>query len=105
MIKRQGEYYICEDQEAPPQPLPPHPNDQLLTTVGDIKERLALIQQRVHTLKIKLEAAPPLGRLSLSAFQEERAELVDYSVSLSVPSELLELEGRVERLEEKVAGN
>ena len=53
MIKKEGDYYICEgDEEAPCQdPVPKEDQPEEYTTVGSIGDRIAQLRQRIDTLK------------------------------------------------------
>lgn len=60
MIKRQGEYYICEDEEPQPEKKEAvAQEDREYRSVGDIKERLALMRERVSQIKIERAAQQP----------------------------------------------
>lgn len=65
-----------------------------------------MIKQRVQILKDEKASAPSASKLSLaSAFQEQSLDLNDFMINLSIPNELLDLESRIEKLEERLSCN
>jgi hypothetical protein len=107
MIKRQGEYYICEDEGPQGEKNEPliEVQDQEYKSVGDIKERLNLIRERVAVLKREKEEMKTQPLKLSNVFQEQPTEVNDYLVNISIPSELLSLEERIEKIEEKLSHN
>lgn len=72
MIKRQGEYYICEEDE-PQQERKEivEDEDREYKSVGDIKERLNLMRERVNAIKAERAAQQP-QTLKLSDIYQEK---------------------------------
>lgn len=57
MITQEGDYYICEGKSDSPEEnrVNSKATEQVLEAKGDIKERLALIKQRISVLKEEKE--------------------------------------------------
>lgn len=72
MIKRQGEYYICEEDEPQQEKkVVVEDEDREYKSVGDIKERLNLMRERVNAIKLERAAQQPQA-LKLSDIYQEK---------------------------------
>ena len=111
MIRKEGDYYICdeagpaEEQVEPPKQQAPPQHEY--STVGSIGDRIVLMRQRVDALKAHraaAEAKPSTPKLA-EVFPESWEELDSYAVNLHIPSELLQLEERIEVVERRMQPN